>query len=266
MIKSLRASLLLFLMMIGFCSESRSCESVVAENSSIVKAMRNAITRLNGECSFSAIDLRFFQEELLCINTLKIRATKNYKRFGELYLLKEELPVFLRSIGNDDEHVIYVVTEMICRIVCAVKEACNKDSAWICVRAFLPTAEFDIPRWHTDGYYYSPYAGFAVKFATALQGRQTIFYPLPHSMREQFYVCKDDRAALNKLLDYEKSKSATQGQGVFFIVGDKNYAAVHSEPAVKEERLFLSVLPGNKEEIEELYSNWHPSFLKCTIF
>lgn len=65
-----------------------------------------------------------------------------------------------------------------------------------------------------------------------------------------------NRQAIATLLGKSKKliSIAYPHQGVVFIVGS-DHAAVHSEPPIKEERLFLSVLPGTKEQIKEWESS-----------
>ena len=59
-------------------------------------------------------------------------------------------------------------------------------------------------------------------------------------------------------MDLNKAESPKKGEGVFFIVSDAKFGAVHSEPKMNENRLFFSVLIGNESEIEELDLKWHP--------
>lgn len=67
-----------------------------------------------------------------------------------------------------------------------------------------------------------------------------------------------DRLFLSELVDLSMAESPKRGEGVFFIVADDNLAAIHSEPQIHENRLFFSVLIGDKAEIEELYLRWYP--------
>jgi hypothetical protein len=83
--------------------------------------------------------------EKLKLDRLDDETTRQYDRFGKLHLLKSELPTFLREIGNNDEKVIEVVMETICRIAQDVVKGSNKESAWICVRTSTPNYEFNTP-------------------------------------------------------------------------------------------------------------------------
>lgn len=143
-----------------------------------------------------------------------------------------------------------------------VLETTGFDSAWVCVRVFRENAFFDQPRWHTDGRYF----GFddksrsqtCVKFAAALKGPGTLFYPVSEEERDMFRAHQNDRGFLAQFLDPRKAVQTKSGEGAFFLVADPLNSAVHSEPSITEDRLFFSVLPGSNGEIGELFDRWHP--------
>lgn len=232
------------------------------------EAIHDKISTLGQGTSFTYVDLELTDDEWSLIEKLKfdnleLETTQQYDRFGNLHLLKDELPIFLREIGNDDEEVIQAVTEIITRLTDDITKGSNKKSAWVCIRASTPNHDFDIPRWHTDGQYFGlngpyPYPGIVFKFGAVLKGPSTLLYNLPEDMREIFNSNWDDRLFLSELLDLNAAESPKKGQGVFFIVADEKIGAVHSEPKMDENRLFFSVLVGDDSEIEELYTGWHP--------
>lgn len=228
--------------------------------STVEEAMRDKIGTLGQVSSFAYVDLGLTDQELCLIDQLVCETTVEYDRFGNLHLLKDELPGFLSSIGNDDENVIQVVTEIIIKTVQNVTKASNKNSAWVSVRASTPTDKYDIPRWHTDGSYYGPYPypGVVFKFAAVLKGSPTLLYNLPDDMRAKFNANRNNRIVLSELLEINKAESPKKGEGVFFVVGDSLIGAVHSEPKMSENRLFFSILVGDESEINELYQRWHP--------
>ncbi len=233
--------------------------------SKVEKVMRNKISLLGYDNSFMFANLELTNEEINLIDKVKFNNLhsmddeKDYNRFGDLHLLKEELPTFLRNIGNDDEEVIQAITRVVDRTTQQVTKAVNKNSAWVAVRAFTPTHEYDSPRWHIDGQFYGlnssyPYQGNVFKFATVLKGRPTLLYNLPYDMREIFCSHQNDRTFLSKLLDLNKAESPKKGEGVFFLVGNGDIGAVHSEPKMDESRLFFSILIGDEAEINELFT------------
>lgn len=241
---------------------------LAADELSIEEDMINKINLLREGNSFTFIDLRLTNTELglieqLAFSQLPPGASVQYDRFGDLHLLKEGLSDFLKSIGNENDDVIFAVTEVISRATEQVVKASNKDSAWICVRASTPTNAYDIPRWHMDGAYYGingpyPYPRLVFKFAATLKGSSTLLYNLPDEQRDIFNAHWNDRTLLSNLLDLSKAESPNRGEGVFFVVANDKVAAIHSEPKIHEHRLFFSILVGDKSEIEELYLRWHP--------
>jgi hypothetical protein len=247
MISRLSFLLILFFTLKGFANE--------AELSNVAKNMREKTNLLGKEKNFCFVDLGISEEDLELIQQLNITASGQYNRFGNLHLLRDELPHFLRKNCSNSEPLTQKIADIIFQIASHVQKASNKETAWICVRVSTPNPAFDMPRWHQDGYYYSPYAGFAFKFAVALKGNPTLFYQLPQEMRELFHS-SSDREFLSTLLKRDKIESPKSGLGVFFLVGDKESAAIHSEPKIDSERLFFSVLPGNENEISELKDRW----------
>ncbi|NGX45248.1 MAG: hypothetical protein K940chlam2_00393 [Chlamydiae bacterium] len=240
---------------IGFSSEYPQA-SYKVENQNVVENMREKIRALGEHNNFIFVDLGIAADELNSLNKFKVESPGQYDRFGSLHILNEELPSFLQSIGNNTAELIQEITEIISKVVCNIKEASNKETAWVSVRVFTPTHTFDVPRWHCDGYYYSPYSGAAFKFATVLKGTSTMFYPLPQNMRKTFRSHCKDRTFLANLIKQCHIESPKLGQGAFFLVGDMNNACVHSEPKIDGERIFFSVMPGNENEINELKERW----------
>lgn len=227
--------------------------------------MCTQISKLGQTTSFAFADLGLSADELALIAKLKFDLSpgtnKNYDRFGDLHLLVEELPNYLRSIGNDDKAVIQAVTDIIYRTAQNVLLATDKPSAWVTVRATTPNHEFDLPRWHMDGKYYdllNPNPEMLFKFAAVLKGRPTLLYHLTPELRTIFNAHWTDRVYLSKLLDINSTVSPQKGQGVFFIVGDTELGAAHSEPKMDTDRLFFSVLIGTEANIAELFARFHP--------
>lgn len=225
--------------------------------SDILVDLQEKIEGLGENKNFAFVNL-LSDDDLQQLNQFKIESSNSYDRFGNLQLLQEELPGFLRSLGENDEQLIQKITKIICELASYVSQASRKETSWVCVRASTPNRDYDIPRWHWDGYYYSPYSGFVFKFATVLKGNPTLFYQLPKDLRKIFKQHSDDRAFLSQLLNSENIETTKPGQGAFFIVGDNNRAAAHSEPKMDGERLFFSILPGNEDEINELNVRWNP--------
>lgn len=247
-------TVLIFIAAAGLILSQVSC---CFSSEQLTVKMQQSIESLNKDQPFTVVDLGLSDEERAQLERFQVESTEEYGRFGNLELLSSELPVFLRELGNNDEASIHTITTIITRTASSVAEASNKETAWVCVRAFTPDPQYEMPRWHCDGYYYAPYEGFVFKFAAALKGTQTLFYKVTEEMRTVFRLNEQDREFLSRFLELTQAETAAQGEGAFFIVGDQQTAAVHSEPSIREGRLFFSVLPGNKDEINELDQRWH---------
>jgi len=226
------------------------------------KVIQTAIKALSPSRSFVYYDLHLSENEKSAVNALKINKTDSYNNYANLNALGPEVREFIKTLGlgKGNETNAKEVARLIVRLVNEILQASGQETAWVAVRAFTPTSEYDVPRWHTDGYYFEPYSGNLYKFALTLKGPPTLFYRLPDNKREEFYALwrkgteQNDynRQAFADMLGQSKEaiSIAQAYQGAVFIVGSNN-AAVHSEPPIKEERLFISILPGSKTQIKE---------------
>jgi hypothetical protein len=214
--------------------------------------IQKAIKSLDADQPFQIFNLDLSANELNAFQALTISDSKEYNNLGNLAMLQTELKAFLKSIGHADENTINLIVLAIDRIVTQSVKASGKETAWVALRATVPSTEFDIPRWHTDGYYYEPRKN-QYKFAIILKGPGTLFYKLPKSMKTKFESLeyKDNRPALAKLLNNPARRQQLKlNEGAVFIVGEGD-SGVHSEPPFSEQRLFLSVLPGSNTQIKE---------------
>lgn len=227
-----------------------------------IHEVKECLKNLNTNQPFSNFNLGLSQEEVNNLNAIRIDSTNAYDNFGNLNLLNDQLDEFLKIVNGENAQLASAISSSITTLVRTIIDAFAKETAWITVRASTPTHSWDIPRWHTDGYYYSPYIGDQHKVVITLKGPSSLFCPLPFELRPQFNFLQFDsknREIVADMLKIIKAQSSiSQQQGTVYIVGNSSHAAVHSEPPIHEERLFLSIVPGNKSEIQELYNNWHP--------
>lgn len=235
--------------------------------------LKSRLEKIDKDNPFLDFTLGLSEEEKKTITKIKINSEgiKPYDNFGNLNKLTSEVSVFLESLGNSKE-LSSSATNIIERIVHDVKTAFDTETVWITIRLFTKSTLFDMPRWHTDGYYYSPFEGNQYKVALTLKGPGTLFLKLPSEVRKLFMETQYEmtpensdemRKKLIRLLEkYSIDKSLIhQGKaysGTVFIVGNSDNAAIHSEPPINSERLFVSILPGSKKQIQELYNKWHP--------
>lgn len=244
----------------SFVDPSVATENKKPMKDTIKDQAQTAINNLSPQNSFAYYDLQLSDQEIKILKSLKINTTDEYNNYGNLNALEPEVRKFIQSLSPKNKTTAEAASQIIVQIVNDIVQASGQETAWIAVRSFTSTSEYDVPRWHTDGYYYEPRRGNPYKFALTLKGESTLFYRLPATERDAFSALQRkgteqnqyNRHALADLLGRSpEALSITKpNQGAVFIVGS-DIAAVHSEPPIHEERLFLSVLPGSREQIKE---------------
>ncbi len=205
--------------------------------------------------------------------------------YGHLDTLESETIDFLKSLGNSDEQA-QVASKIIYNIVMRDVSSFDGGTGWVSLRSFKPNTSYDLPRWHTDGAFYRSKENFCYKVAYALKGPSTLFLQLPDDMRAEFLNMQsqtfagmtyaeikslseeeiDDlalphRIKLADLLKDSHVDTVPVNTGTIFITGNPRVhrSAVHSEPPIHKDRLFLSIVPGTYEQIQEWYRKEHPS-------
>lgn len=232
-----------------------------------VKSLREA---LEADQSFSHFNLNPAPGVLDTIQHIQIGQYASYDNFGRLDVFLSETDRFLISLGNSPSLAAYMSLALN-ELVGQTLQAFETETAWITIRASQPTDYFDVPRWHKDGYFYPPYTGDQHKAVFVLKGPQTLMNDLHSSMRASFNELsgsfaedsKANREKIAALIDNSLTRQAVEGQGSIFVVGSDR-AAIHSEPPIYEERLFLSVAPGTTAQIEGLRTNWDSPFTTYT--
>ena len=201
---------------------------------------------------FSVFDLGV---DLSDFEQIHIAAPLDYNQFGEFSKIEGEVIDYLSRVGPNDLNVVKRAAAKIDRIVKMVMSSSGKQTAWICLRASTATDRYDLPRWHMDGHYYRQSDSLQYKFATTLIGASTHFYPLSRELKELRRVIRihtGNRKFTSELCQGGPIFSPTVGEGVFVLAGDRNVAALHTEPPIHEPRLFFSIVPCSEEELKDL--------------
>jgi hypothetical protein len=188
---------------------------------------------------------------------------------------------FLSEIGNNNPKVVNNLEKIIIKMVKKVLQGYKTDYFWIDIRVTLPNNDFNKTRWHKDlNLFIKNSDDKTTKFATVLKGPGTLLlkptksinkiYRKIHdkqrlerkykSQKEQIEINKKYRTIYAKEFDTKKIIQPGNNQGVIFYTGfDVNTmtGAIHSEPIMDEPRMFISITPNSKENIEELYETFH---------
>jgi hypothetical protein len=222
--------------------------------------------------SFKKSKIDFYDKKLF--DNYNIEQEKTYNYFGETKNIKQsEVIKFLGELGDNKKEVNDKVFRYIIKVIKLMLSKYNLRHFWLTIRTMLPTDKYKYPRWHIDGLYYKSERR-QFKFVSVPKGDVTLFIEPSEANRNKFIELEKERNRAyivenNKILNFnelnvkygkmfnelfkdEKIVKVKNNYYVEFNVRDKEIGAIHSEPDMKEPRLFFSILPGTKEEIEEL--------------
>lgn len=234
---------------------------------------------LNSEnYDFQLFDINYTEQEQESIDNFKIEKKCEYYHTGTITSINA-LNAFLSDIGHNTKEDVDNLEQIILNLIKKVLEGYNMEDFYLIIRARTPYSEFDIPRWHRDGAYFD-HTVITSKFATVLKGPGTLFIKSSTSNYEKFNEINDREdeerrmkrerpgirftseeqqeineryrtlyAALPKNGDMVQSG---KNQGVIFFANSGDVrGAIHSEPKIDENRIFISIVPGTKENIDE---------------
>ncbi len=238
--------------------------------------LQKQLAQLTAEKPFDFFDLNLSKQDLQTLESIVIDEENSFGKhetlalnhYGSLdgYLLK--VSDFLQRFGNDQEtacegaQVIYTIIENCLTLS-------DYPEAWIAIRVFKKNHTYDEARWHIDESLYRNDANYSYKLSCVLKGASTLLCHVTAATRIEFFKIQSNsdsrqrqgtksiRSRLVDLLEDSKVYQAKVGQGVMFIMGDKTIGAIHSEPKIDESRIFISIVPGSHDQIQELYNRWH---------
>ena len=242
----------------------------------LITNVQTAINNLGPNNPFAFYDLNLSDNEIKILEKITINPiiSNSYENYGNIDKLEVEVSEFIKSLSEENEIIASEASQLITKLVKGLVQASGKETAWVALRPSIPNSEFDLPRWHHDGYYYGPREIQQYKFALVLKGPSTLFCKLSHDEKNAFDILKKKEIQKivqdenGKIIKFEEDMSNRQAlatmirdfqapitianpyQGAVFVVGGNN-GAIHSEPPISENRLFLSILPGSKSQIEE---------------
>jgi hypothetical protein len=238
--------------------------------------------------TFTIFNIDYTQEEKKAIDSINISRCSAYDHFGYSNKIdKNILSNFLLSISDDNtKYNTLIIANFISNLAEMITYAHKKDSCWITIRASIPNSAFKIPRYHQDGSFFNNKNDtIQTKFIMTLKGPGTLLINaskteledfnkilLKYRYRQKHYDNKEIEKYLDiELLEREESSKIfskkpiqlTNNQGAVFItfykknsIDDITMRAIHSEPDINEQRLFISILPGTHDEINELKTRW----------
>jgi len=192
---------------------------------------------------------------------------KTYTSYGHCGNNIPNIKTFFKSFGNNSDKDIDIVIKIINRLIHHVLLGYKKNYYWISIRIANSNHDWDIPRWHRDGLYI-PNGHLSSKFVTVVKGPGTFLKEdtkeskdIFDSVRKEFdedksienYQEKEKkwRPKFDEKLKDIKTLQLENDDGLIFFVGDHD-GAIHSEPKMDKSRMFISIVPGTKKDIDTL--------------
>ena len=200
------------------------------------------------------------EEELF--DSLVVGQTLAYDNFGALNSLQPDLTRFFSELGNDAQSA-RDAAKSVTRFVQNCLIGLSAETAWITLRASTPMHNFDIPRWHRDCYYYTPYNGEPRKVVLTLKGRERVSTCFHWQTSPASTICRascrttipEREIKIATLVGEAHGSQAATREPYLYLTGC-NHAAIHSEPPIHEDRLFMSIVPGSTFQIADLRQSW----------
>ena len=222
----------------------------LSETAAFEDALKNLKSSPHG---FSLVNVGLTADDLKSFDSIDIEKDHFYHQFGDLENTAEKITSFIRAIGRNDNSLAERIGTTLAEITHKIMDASGRETGWVYLRAFVPTDAYDIPRWHMDGYYFEPDAITCMyKFALTVKGHPTLLYRLPKELRLFAWQHMRDRVFMHSFCQPELVVTPEREEGVFFMGGKKDFAALHSEPPVHEKRLFFSLIPCSEQQLIEL--------------
>lgn len=239
-------------------------------NSDIFKAV-NELSRSHN-LSFVTADIDISPAEKDTIAKLNIQFGENgnnfmnfFGRFNRKKLLTN-ITSYLGTIGNDLDTSKKVANLLVTKIIIPYLDANDNKSLWFTIRTEESGNNlFEIPRWHTDGYFYEATSDDEIqtKLVGILVGDATLFKYYNKDMLQKYRELQPtrNRELIDSALMEYPTFTPNNDQIVVFIVGNENRSAVHSEPNMRGKRFFYSVVGGNENQIRSLAERWKNPYI-----
>lgn len=206
-------------------------------------------------------------------DAISLRREADVNLFGSnMTEMAKQIDAFLAANCVSDEVNLAALRASMIAAVKGMLADFKAEAAMVMIRLHEPTKDFEVPRWHRDNSFRSEAReGKKYKKVYTLKGAPTRFATVTN--KEEFRrLDKDDRDNNTKHHNGEISPAeydeismrirkelvkfseelpelAPNESRIYEIGGDE--MILHSEPDIKESRIFMAVMVGSKEEIEE---------------
>jgi len=205
---------------------------------------------------FSHYELPLDTEEKKVFKEIRIKKPADFSTYGQLESLTEQLKRWFENGTFSDSICIEIMSKAISKIIHHALIMLNAETGYIILRSGDRGHEmFDVPRWHIDGNYFDDEEknNCQKKVVMALHGPGTLFYNADRRDRATLKKYENERMKLvGEFNDRSKFDSTPENHGSIFIANSEELGGVHSEPPIKGPRLFMSIVPGAREQIKNI--------------
>jgi hypothetical protein len=253
--------------------------------------LKIALSQLNAQTPFVDFNLGLTDGEKQQLEKIILKPSELYDNYGSIKELIVDLTMFFEAMGND-YNSSYAAAKTIHKTVGKIVKDLGAESFWLELDITRPHKERFIQfpfYWRYDESRYSfgnlngILGNITNKICFTLKGPSMIFYNISLRDREKFNEIfyreseleyedikgaykkvtigyggtEKGRVELDQLIDKSKIHQPQSYTGTVFMVGDKNTAAIYSEPIVYENQIYVSIVPGSKKQIQELHKAHH---------
>jgi hypothetical protein len=223
--------------------------------------VEHAIISLSPEQPFVHFPLGLTQSDLELLGQLRTpfyEAYDNFDKNGDLEDLYSEVKVLIEGLSLENKDISEQAANIISSLInSAIKASPQADSALVTIRAIPATDKEYEPSWHKDPCFMKQEDSECLhrNIVFTLKGPATIIYPASaQEMKEYAFINQYDydenkTIKLAEKFDLSTVSSANLGEGTAFLMGGK-HGAIHSAPHLTEDRLFISIIPGNNKTLE----------------
>ena len=221
----------------------------------------------------------------------------DYKFCGEYIKILPDIEEFLEKVTNNTKNENIDLTKILNRLVSKLVKGYNRKYIWVSLRVTYSNNYFETPRWHIDGNYH-PADYKLSKFVTVLKGAGTLLKKSNDESKKIYFDTEKEfieevrgksREEYKKIqVDYQKihderlknipTMQLKNNEGLIFFSGyDNKNSQIHSEPDMKEPRMFLSIFAMDNSGYEHMKNksqcknmeggskNYHNKFMKYSL-
>lgn len=209
---------------------------------------------------YQTFDLKLSKAQSTTLEKIKVKKDINLTLNG-LYSWDSKISKFLKEAIHEDIDKIKTIIKSLVREMMMITK---KDSALIHIRASKKTSYFDVPRWHQDGNYFGNNEAL-IKMVTTLKGDSTLVRKytkdtirhineyndkLSKLYKDQSNGLDKKELRLRKELSDKLGPTGEESKSSIVYYVNHQYGAIHSEPKIKQDRLFLAMLPASKKDLK----------------